>query len=155
MKKIFYEKVGRRYVPVSEYDSDFRDSFRKGNHLVMCYPGGSTYMFNIDPDNASMIAAGRVARDAITQALVKASEIRPPKKVMTQAERDAWNNLIEVFGEQARSLSWSSASEIADAAINAMIDNAKELKYNPVVQNAYDHFELICKLAKEKNNDYS
>ena len=27
MKKIFYEKQGRKYVPVSEYDNDFLDSF--------------------------------------------------------------------------------------------------------------------------------
>ena len=40
MKKIFYEKQGRKYVPVSEYDNDFLDSFTQGTHLVMSYPGG-------------------------------------------------------------------------------------------------------------------
>ena len=38
MKKIYYEKIGRRYVPVSEYDSEYLDSFSKGTHIVMCYP---------------------------------------------------------------------------------------------------------------------
>ena len=36
MKKIYYEKVGRRYKPVAEYDPDYLDSFPKGSHLVMC-----------------------------------------------------------------------------------------------------------------------
>jgi len=39
MKKIYYEKKGRRYVPVAEYDNDFLDSFTKVTHLVMSYPG--------------------------------------------------------------------------------------------------------------------
>ncbi len=69
MKKIYYEKVGRRYVPVSEYDSEFLDAFPKGNHLVMCYPGGTSRRFRIDPALAPMIAAGRYAEDAICRAI--------------------------------------------------------------------------------------
>ena len=65
MKKIFYEKVGGRYKPVAEYDSDFLDSFTKGTHLVMCYPGGKSRRFDIDPNYAAMIAAGRVAEERI------------------------------------------------------------------------------------------
>ena len=42
MKKIYYEKRGRRYVPVAENDYDMFDAFPKGSHLVMCYPGGQT-----------------------------------------------------------------------------------------------------------------
>jgi hypothetical protein len=78
-KKIYYEKVGRRYVPVAEYDNDLLDSFTKGNHLVMCYPGGTSRRFNIEPALAPMIAAGRVAEDAICKALNKASEMRPAR----------------------------------------------------------------------------
>jgi hypothetical protein len=55
MKKIYYEKRGRRYVPVAEYDNDLLDSFPKGNHLVMSYPGGTSRRFNIDPAYAAMI----------------------------------------------------------------------------------------------------
>ena len=75
-KKIYYEKVGRRYVPVAEYDSDFLDSFSKGNTLVMCYPGGKSRRYNVDPDYAGLIAAGRVAEDAISRAIMKASDLR-------------------------------------------------------------------------------
>ena len=49
-KKIYYEKLGRRYVPVAEYDNDLLDSFTKGTHLVMSYPGGQSRCFNIDPN---------------------------------------------------------------------------------------------------------
>ena len=86
-KKIYYEKVGRKYVPVAEYDSEYLDSFPKGSHLVMCYPGGSSRRFNIDPNYAAMIAAGRVAEDTISQAVVKASEMRPHNKPITEKQK--------------------------------------------------------------------
>ena len=35
MKKVYYIKEGRKYVPVAEYDNELLDSFPKGNHLVM------------------------------------------------------------------------------------------------------------------------
>ena len=81
MKKIYYEKKGRRYVPVSEYDSEYLDSFSRGTHIVMCYPGGQSRRYNIDPNYAAMIAAGRVAEDAICDALRKSSEMRPQREL--------------------------------------------------------------------------
>ena len=89
MKKIYYEKIGRKYVPVSEYDNDLLDSFTKGTHLVMCYPGGSSRRYNIDPNYAAMIAAGRVAEDAICKAISKASELRPQRTPLTEGQLKA------------------------------------------------------------------
>ena len=70
MKKIYYEKVGRRYKPVAEYDPDYMDSFPKGNHLVICYPGGKSTKYNVDPNRAALIAAGFMAKDKIGRAHV-------------------------------------------------------------------------------------
>jgi hypothetical protein len=150
MKKVYYEKVGRRYVPVAEYDNDLLDSFPKGTHLVMCYPGGSSRRFNIDPNYAAMIAAGRVAEDTISTAVMKASEVQPRRKAMTQAEADAWNHLIEVWGEEARSLIRPCARDIAEAGVNAMMAEADKLMKNESVRKAYEHFLLMCELTKEK-----
>ena len=80
---IFYVKKGRRYIPHSSYSSEFCDSFPKGTHLVQSYPGGSSRRFNIDPAYAPMIAAGRVAEDAICKAISKASELRPKNTPIT------------------------------------------------------------------------
>jgi hypothetical protein len=86
-KKVYYEKRGRRYVPVSEYDSEYLDSFSKGTHIVMCYPGGQSRRYNIDPNYAAMIAAGRVAEDAICDAMRTASEMRPQRTPITEGQR--------------------------------------------------------------------
>lgn len=151
MKKIYYEKKGRRYVPVAEYDNDYMDSFPKGNHLVMCYPGGSSRRFNIDPNYAAMIAAGRVAEDVISQAVVKASEMRPHNKPITEKQKKAWENLAKAFDNDRYYVEIPSAREIAEAGVKAMQDEAFKLLSNPSVKKAYEHFQLVCELTKETN----
>lgn len=148
-KTVFYRKVGKRYQPVAEHDNELMDSFPKGTHLVMCYPGGSSRRFNIDPDYAAMIAAGRVAEDAISTALTKATEVKTTRKAMTQEEIDAWNNLIDVWGEEARSLIRPCARDVAEAGVKAMMEEAEKLFKNESVRKSYEHFMLMCKLAKD------
>ena len=75
-KRIFYEKIGRRYRPVYEWDQGLMDAMPRGTHLVMCYPGGQSTRYNVDPNLAALIAAGRVAEDAMCNAVRKASERR-------------------------------------------------------------------------------
>lgn len=151
MKKIYYEKVGRKYVPVAEYDNNYMDSFPKGNHLVMCYPGGSSRRFNVDPNYAAMIAAGRVAEDAISQALVKASEMRPHKKPVTDEQRQAWENLAKTFEDDRYYVEIPSAREITEAGVNAMMLEAEKLLSVPSVRKAYEHFLFMAELTKETN----
>ena len=152
-KKIYYEKVGRKYVPISEYDSDYLDSFPKGDHLVSVYPGGSSRRFRIDPAYAPMIAAGRVAEDAISTAVMQATEVQPKRKALTEAERDAWNNLIEVWGDEARSLIRPAARDVAEAGVKAMMIEAEKLMTHDSVRRAFEQFLLVCALTKEKEND--
>lgn len=151
-KKIFYEKVGRRYVPVAEYDNTLLDSFPKGNHLVMCYPGGSSRRFNINPAYAPMIAAGRVAEDAISAAVVKASEMRPHNKPITEKQKKAWENLAKAFDNDRYYIEIPSAREIAEEGIKAMTIEAEKLLEHESVRKAYDHFQLMCTLVKENES---
>jgi hypothetical protein len=152
-KKIFYEKKGRRYVPVAEYDSDYLDSFPKGNHLVMCYPGGSSRRFNIDPNFAAMIAAGRVAEDAISAAVVKASEMRPHNKPITEKQKKAWEALAKSFGSDRYYIEIPSAREIAEAGIKAMQEEADKLMLHPAVKRSYENFQIVCKLVSETERE--
>jgi hypothetical protein len=153
MKKIYYEKKGRRYVPVAEYDNDLLDSFPKGNHLVMCYPGGSSRRFNIDPAYAPMIAAGRCAEDVMATAIVKAGELRMQRgdrdRKLTEGQRLAWENLVKEFGDTAKQLEWPSAREVAEAGVKAMQDEADKMLTNPAVKKAWDYFMMVWQLTKE------
>lgn len=155
---IFYIKEGRRYVPHSVYDSRFCDSFPKGTHLVMSYPGGSLRRYNIDPAYAPMIAAGRIAEDTISKAIMDASEIRRQARhekpePLTTSQKAAWDNLVKEFGDSAKQLEWPSARECAENAVKAMQEEAFKLMENESVRKAYEHFQLMCKLAYDTNQE--
>ena len=152
MKKIYYERVGRKYVPVAEYDGDFMDSFTKGTHLVMSYPGGTSRRFNINPDYAPMIAAGRVAQDAICRAISKASELRPQKTPLAPGQQRAWRKLAKEFGDELCTLNGLSAHDCAEAGIKAMMEEANKLLTDPAVKKAYDRFLFIAELTKKTHN---
>ena len=152
MKKIYYEKIGRWYVPVAEYDNNLLDSFSKGSHLVLCYPGGQSRRFNVEPNHAAMIAAGRVAEDAICEAIRKASEMRPQRTPITPGQKKAWEKLAKEFGDDLATLSMGSARDHAEAGVNAMIAEADQLMAHPAVRDAYEQFQLVCNLVKQKQN---
>jgi hypothetical protein len=152
MKKIYYEKVGRRYVPVAEYDNDLMDAFTKGTHLVQVYPGGASRRYNIDPAYAPMIAASRVAEDAICRAISEASELRPKQTPITEGQRKAWKKLAQEFGDELCTLHGLSVHDCAEAGVKAMMVEADKLLANPTVRNAYEKFLFVAELTKEHNN---
>ena len=150
MKKIYYEKKGRRYVPVAEYDNDLLDSFPKGNHLVMSYPGGTSRRFNIDPALAPMIAAGRYAEDAISNKIREATELRPMTREIDEETQKRWLEVIKVLPDDMRFMfSHGSARDAAEAGVNAMMVEANKLLDHPAARKAYDNFILVCKLVQE------
>ena len=149
VKKILYEKVGRRYVPVAEnYDDHY--TFPKGNHLVMCYPGGESRQYNIDPNYAALIAASRVAEDAMCRALHKASEMRPVRTPITPAQQRAWKKLAKEFGDELCTLNGASAHDIAEAGVQALQQEADKLLTNATVKAAYDQFLFVCALTRKQ-----
>lgn len=148
VKRVFYEKIDDEYVPVREYDSELIDSFHYGTHLVMCYSGGRSTRYDIDPAFAPMIAAGRYAEDKIALAIVGASMMKPSKNPITDEQRDAWNILCQAFGDDMYTLQTTSAMDIAREGVEAMQQEAERLLKNPAVLAAYEHFMLLCKLTE-------
>lgn len=149
MKKVFYEKRGRRYYPVHEHDQAWMDGFPKGNHLVMCYPGGQSRRYNINPNYAAMIAAGRVAEEAVCDAIAKAQELKPQKHPITERQQKLWKELAESFKQDDYPLIRPASRDAAEAAVNAMMHEAEKLLTNPAVKKAFEHFLLVCELTKD------
>ena len=154
---IFYIKKGRKYIPHSTYSSEFCDSFPKGTHLVDVYPGGSSRRFNIDPAYAPMIAAARVAEDAISNSIMEASKLRVPVRdqPLTPAQLKAWKALAKAFGKEQYALEWCSYREAAEAGVKAMQVEADKLLANPVVRKAYDKFLFVAELTKEHTHEWT
>jgi len=149
-KKTYYEKRGRRYYPVMENDYEFQAAMPQGNHLIMCYPGGRSTRYNIDPALAPMIAAGRVAEDRMCAAMRKASEMRPSRTPITPGQQRAWKKLAREFGDELATLNDTSARDIVEAGLKAMQEEAQQLLTNPAVRLAYEQFLLVCELTKKQ-----
>jgi hypothetical protein len=119
----------------------------------MCYPGGQSRRYNIDPNHAAMIAAGRVAEDAICRAISKAAELRPKNTPITEAQRKAWKKFSKEMGDELCTLYGLSAHDCAEAGMKAMMEEADKLLTNPSVKSAYEHFMLVCELTKENKHE--
>jgi hypothetical protein len=156
MKTIFYKKVNRRYVPVSEYDNELLDAFPRGDHLVSVYPGGASRRYNVDANYAAMIAAGRVAEDAITRSIQHSTELRPMNREMDEDLQRRWREFIVTVPEQFRFMfTHGSAHDAARAGVEAMQEEADRLMRHESVRRAYEQFQLVCKLVSEKPNQES
>ena len=151
MNKVYYEKIGRRYVPVREYNTDLMDSFPEGCHLVICRFQATSRRYQIDPAFAPLIAAGLYARTAIESALAKASEMRPARTPITEEQQAAWKQLAAAFDDELCTLQGASVHDIAQAGVDAMVQESKELLKNPAVRKAYEHFLVVAKLVGEKD----
>ena len=103
----------------------------------------------ISLSSSPMIAAGRVAEDKISEAIRRASDMRPKRAPITKAQQLAWENLVKEFGEDARMLEWPSAREVAEEVVKAMQAEAEQLLTNPAVKLAYEHFLMVAELSKE------
>ena len=151
MNKIFYEKVGKRYIPVKEYDDDLMRSFPQGACLVVCKPGVTSYKYVIDPAFAPMLAAGKYAEGDMAQAIVKAMEYKPKQQALTERQQKLWQELKQSFADQDFAIHSVSAAEATQAGIKALEQEVEKMLTVPAVQLAYDHFMTVWALTKEKD----
>jgi len=148
--KVYYEKVGRKYVPVSEYNQDLRDSFHKGAHLVIVEPGHSSTKYNIDPNYAALMAASNKVKDKMVSTLVEASKLKPVKKELTPEQHKAYLAFAKTMGDEFHSLYTDSASNIVEAGLQVLMEEANKMLNHPSVKDAYEKFLLVSKLTKEE-----
>ena len=155
VKEVYYKKVGRRYVPVSEYDSNLHSAFPKGKHLIVSVdPGITSYHYNIDPAFAPVLAAAKYGENALSNAIVEETSLRIRGDAkLTDEQRKAWEHLVEVFGPEAKQLEWPSARGAAEEVINTLALEAEKMLKVPSVKHAYEQFMLVYKLTKDEMND--
>ena len=98
-----------------------------------------------------MIAAARYAEDAMSNAIQKASEMRPHNKPITEEQRAAWDHLAKLFDSERYYVELPSAREVTEAGLKAMEEEAAKLLDHPMVKQAYDEFMATCKLVLDQN----
>lgn len=150
MAEIFYKKVGRKYVPVLQCDSELTNALPYGSHLITVGGNGSSTKLNVDPAFLPMIAAGVYARDAIARAIINGSVLRPTLAKLSVEQKELFNKYLLSLPEDERHyLSYGSTYDAVNEGIDQMIKSSSELLDHPSVMQAYDHFMLLCKLVSE------
>lgn len=144
----FYKKQGRRYIPVSEYDHELTDAFPEGTHITVCRPGSSSRRYRIDPALAPLIAAAYLSEEAITKVIMDQLSYQPKTKPITPEQKEAWENMQKVFGEDLCRLQSGSIMDAVRAGTNEMVRQAELLLDNPALKQSHDNFILLSKLIK-------
>lgn len=124
-----YEKIGRRYVPVSErwHRSCDEDQMKVGTfRLTYCYTdGGRRYEYDVTPVTASWIAAAMIAKEAIEQAITEAASAKPsePRAYTKKQQQIIKKYRAEMAAAGGNFPNWwsvGSARDISEAAIKAL-----------------------------------
>lgn len=114
-----YQKHGRRYFELGKY-VDF-ECYEYGAHLLVVNKGSTSYLRNVEPDKAGVLAAMKIAKDAMLKAFMDASDLRPAKEPVeiTEEQRQLLDEL-KATGFFTEMWIRESAHGIVDAAFKAL-----------------------------------
>lgn len=122
-----YEKRGRRYIPVQQYDSKIMDSFTKGFTMVHVEPGVSSYRYNIDPAIPEVLAAVKLLQDAMAKAMRDKSRWTP-NRPLTKKQKALYDAYAESMGNDIYLLQSASAYDVVEAGTKILMDYFKAQK---------------------------
>jgi hypothetical protein len=77
--------------------------------------------------------------------------MRPQRTPITLGQQRAWKKLAKEFGDDLATLNGLSVRDCAEAGIKAMQLEADKLMKHEAVRKAYEQFQLMCELTKERN----
>ena len=112
-ERTYYKKVGRRYLPVSDFETA---GLMEGWFLVHKQPGCTSYMSVIYPHHAEIDAAIRQKSDELVKILDKHMKARPTRD-LTQEQHADWEALNEKHPEMFRMVEYGSLQSIAEEII--------------------------------------
>lgn len=130
-KYTLYEKRGRRYYPISEYDPKVTDAFPDGFTMVHVKPGSASYRYGVSPAVPEVLAAARLLEDAMLEAMYEAIKYKPEPVPVTEEERQAWKHLEAIMekneGLDGRMLRlWGcSAHDVVEAGVKVLEEYLK------------------------------
>ena len=145
--EVFYKKVGKKYVPISYYNSNLTDGFTIGSHLVVKQRGMTSVRHNVTPAVAPMLAVGILMKDKMADAIRQGSEMRPPNVAITQEEADCWEELKHLSGNNRYYIQFPAMSDSVDAGIAVLQEEVTKLMTNDAIKAAYEHFQFLCELS--------
>jgi hypothetical protein len=147
-KKVYYEKQGRRYVEVGEYDGEFLDRVPNGATLIIKRENSTMRRYKVDPDFISLLAAATMLEDQLSKLILEASKARPEQRPITPEQRDAWQAFADSMGQSLCLIRYSSCRDIAANILEIIAKKAEgTAKDNPFVEDARQSYITAVQLA--------
>lgn len=147
---VYYKKEGKKFVPVSYYDSGVMDGVGEGATLVVKQKNLTMRRHNVDIAFAPMLAAAMATKDAVASVLIKASEARPHCKALTTEQLADWQSLMDKHGDDFMYIEYPSAYESIESAVTFLADQVVTAHTNEAVLEAWNHYKLLVALTLEK-----
>ena len=147
---VYYKKEGRKFVPVSYYDSKMCDAVTEGATLIVKQKNLTMRRRNVDIDYAPILAATMATKESLSNTLIKASEARPHRKQLTEEELADWQSLIDKHGDNFQYIEYPSAYESVEAALEFLAKQVVTAHKNEAVLEAWNHYKLLVALTLEE-----
>lgn len=144
----FYRKVGRRYVPVMEHDSELMDALPYGDHLISVRQGSESRRHRVDPALAPMISAGLYAMDAMVKSIHDHMSLRKESIRLTPRQQKLMAELTASMDRQDLKWTRPSAFDAAQAGLRVLEAEANRRMRHPAVRKAYEDFLLVARLCE-------
>jgi hypothetical protein len=120
-----YKKVNCRYIPIGLYNQE-QQYLPNGAHLVIVSNCCTSTRYNIQVEDAVVLAAVNNVRKALIDALVSATELQPNDREMTELEKQAWEAYKGIAGSpKGLMFEGLSMSDVVDKAMEVL---QKELR---------------------------
>lgn len=123
MEETYYRKVGRRYIPVHQTLDTY--GWPEGCYVVWVTPGSTSIRTTAEPAYAELLAASKVAEDAMLKSMRDMDRVRPAVNPLTPRQKKAWEEFSKAMGEEM-SLWGKSMQDIVDAGLEALRKAAVE-----------------------------
>lgn len=109
MNDTIYRKRGKKYEPIGEYDPERYDTIPFGVHLIVCTLGMKSWRYQIDPDQARLLAAAETHRDELAQWIVALSrpvDTDDPRARRRMSPDEVAGKLLDRLIEAAKATRW-------------------------------------------------
>jgi len=116
----WYEKRGRKYVPVAEYQRI--DGWPQGFHIMYCKPGSKLVRIGINPDRVNLLAAVLENEDRMREVIRDCLEMRPRKRELTKKQVAAWKAFEAAMGNDRFMVEYESIAGIVDRIYNELLN---------------------------------
>ena len=124
MKKVFYEKVGNRYIPVREYDDQLLSALNKGNYFISIKPGSTSYRSTSFKSVEEFEILGTLLNyeDALMKNINSIIQLKSNREPITLEQQQAWLALEKTFSNDKVSIYAPSLQEMINSLFKVIVE---------------------------------